>query len=149
MGLGYIVLWSSWTRCETGRTGGSMAAEPLLSGVWEPRRRWCSFTAETASMAVFISTPMSEALAANGACRINPAGLYQFRHRSCNCEGTEDKPFYPGARQSDKPGSGSLQPNTGPAGGPATVEDPVITSRWFKPLFHPDVSGLENTHLQQ
>lgn len=75
-----------------------MAAElPLWSGVWVPRRRWCSFTAEAPSMAVFISTPMSEALAANGAFRINPAGLCQIRHRSCNCERTGDKRFYPDA----------------------------------------------------
>lgn len=42
-------------------------------------------------MVVFVSTPVSEALAATGYFRINPAArVHQFRHRSYHCEGSVD-----------------------------------------------------------
>lgn len=44
------------------------------------------FTAEMPGMVVFVSTPMSEALTATGHFRMNPAGVQEFRHRSCHSE---------------------------------------------------------------
>lgn len=41
-------------------------------------------------MVVFVSTPVSEALATTGTFRINPAGVHEFRHGSYICEGSED-----------------------------------------------------------
>lgn len=78
-------------------------------------------------MLVFVSTPVSEALAAAGAFRINPAGVLEFTHGSCG--GSEDTCGFIQTvstgrhvdKVTDASGSGSLQVNTGSAGAPLAV----------------------------
>lgn len=41
-------------------------------------------------MVAIVSSPVSEALAATGAFRINPAGVHESTHGSYSCGGSED-----------------------------------------------------------